>query len=367
MKYLLLTVFLTVALSFACKKKKTDEPVNKEANTASIDCAVCPSVFYGFAGVTEVETTSCDDFTAIDLWPTASFAGPQIVGFTQEITYPITILSGGFVNLNTTEDNPGFYGLGNCLFEMSGEEQIARFAIYGIYAQFGEMRVGVNGSDQIGLTDEFPTIINDVLVEFDSITTEGAWTQAYLTFTGEIESVEHQLFESGVTELCVTTTALAEAPAIDTLRGIYFTDFFLSDGTSAGYFPTTKTPTGYYGNQGVAMQISFDEFLAYSPTAISFVHAHPASTESLLNVQLPGTPFLVLSAENLSTSLAPYNFEATVFSQTEGTLWLDETTATSENIVVDSIVIKGTGMDNVRLGVNLNNSELRSVCTYYEE
>lgn len=364
------TLYILLFASFfytSCKKKSFDDPINKEANVSSLNCAVCPSKIYDFTELETPITTVCDDFTNLDDWPTNSAIGPASIGYTQEDSYEITIEAGVILEINSTETNPGFYGVGDVNFEMSGDEQVAEFDIYGIYGQFGEMNFSINEStESISFDEDFPLLTEGVYIDLDSITTLDGWTEVKLTISGVLNAVKFFQFESGITQLCVTKEGETVPPTIDKTGPIYFTDFLMENGTSTGYYPNTKTPTGYYGNNGIAMFINFNEFLAYSPSKISIVHAHPEGVESLINLKLPGTPYLVTTPADLNNQLTPFNYEAVVYTKT-GKIWLNNTEQLEEEAIIDSIIITGQGMNIVTIGANLTNSELRSVCTYYEE
>lgn len=351
-------------LIFSCKKTVIETPANKSENNASLGCATCPSLFHDFEDLETSTTTLCDNFTDLTYWPVTTITEEAIIGYSQEETYPISLNESGFIEINVSDDRPGIYGAGNLTFNMNPVKKTARFSIYGIYSQFNEIGFAVNGSDFSYLNADFPLEIEEVTINLDSITTAGVWTQIQLSFTGVFNTVDIRAFESGITELCVSTTTYIE-PIFDTNSSIYFTSFFAEDGTNMGYFPTAKTPTGYFGNQGVSMTINFNDFLAYAPSRISFVHAYTDENANLINIQLPKTPLIVTSSENLNEQLIPFNYSAEVFKST-GALWENTSTVLTSEAIIDSIVITGTNMNTVTVGANLVNSELRSICTYYE-
>ncbi|MFT5819659.1 MAG: hypothetical protein ACI8ZM_000884 [Crocinitomix sp.] len=149
------------------------------------------------------ETDECDDFTDLELYPAISFTGEMLIGYSQGGTQEINSVDpDSFYAVNDTDE--GIYGDGAVDFIFDGSNQTARFLVYGFDYQFDEMGFSVNGSATTYLDGVFPMIISGVEVDLDlSPPNEEPWEYFYLTFTGNIDVIQHELFESGVTELCV--------------------------------------------------------------------------------------------------------------------------------------------------------------------
>jgi len=355
-------------LAFACKKETVDTPVNTGENNFDLDCATCPSIFHPFETISEetITTTLCDDFTAAP-WPTdGTFLEGEIVGYTQDGTQPVTVLEGGACEFGINE---GMYLWQKTSFSFDGSNQVARFHIYGFETQFYAMGYTVNGSTDFYLDDTFPITIGGVVVDIDySAPPIGSWTAVYLTFVGEINTVEMIGFESGVVELCVTkTTVLTEPPLIDKTHYVYFDDFYDYSGTVIGAYPNQKTPAGYYGMHGATMVIDFSQFLAYAPTRIGFVHASSSESDYLVNVKINDTPLIITVPDSLDYFLKPYGYRAEIYNDPDGLMWINSVNPPITGAYVDSIIITGNNMNKVKLGVELNESELRRVCSYYEK
>jgi hypothetical protein len=150
--------------------------------------------------------SDCDDFTTSN-WPQNAYNNPgDTIGFTQNASLPITIGTGVLAEVNGTY--PGIYLLGPAQFEMDGTNQMARFEIYGWYTQYSQMGFAVNGSSLYYMDDTFPLTIGSVTVDLDtSATNTGNWTNAYLTFSGPLNEVTIEGFESGILELCIDAVA----------------------------------------------------------------------------------------------------------------------------------------------------------------
>jgi hypothetical protein len=152
-------------------------------------------------------SNGCDNF--VTTWQ------PQgnILGYTQG-TYPITNLTpAGTWELNTYF--PGMYGLGGqAQFSFSGANQTLRYKIYTLLGQTTaneQFIVAVNGSSPIAVTySTLPVTIGGVTISLDTTlanTTGLGWDDAYLTLTGNINTVTLSAFEAGIKEMCVTSIA----------------------------------------------------------------------------------------------------------------------------------------------------------------
>lgn len=144
----------------------------------------------------------CDNFEDMTEWPTTSFGADYLIGYSQGGTQAINSGATTFGDVNGSW--PGIYGVGPVDFNFDGTNQVARFKMYGLASQFYEMGFSVNGSPLYYLDGTFPVSVAGVVVNLDSTITDiDEWEYFYLTFTGEIDEISQELFESGVSELCV--------------------------------------------------------------------------------------------------------------------------------------------------------------------
>jgi len=362
MKFLNTFLFLLLAISLGCQKPPPDEPANANNNHQGLDCGTCPSYFHPFEDLPMVTEEYCDDFSNAADYPEAFITAPGVIGYTQEGSSPITLLAGGFVQINGA--TPGFYGVNSLIFNFDATEQQVDFIVYGAESAFAEMGFEVNGSPFINYTSSFPIAYETVSIEVDFDLPDISDLSAFrVRFTGQIETITLTSFESGLQSLCVTKSTFQEPSFIDKTASIYFDDFFNYNGEVVGYHPTHKTPLGYYRITATNLVINFDEFLVYTPTEIGFVHAYPAESSPLINVRLPSTPLIVTSPDSLEYYLSPYGYKTEHYFSTGGKLWTNLTDPHLLNQVVDSIIIKGNGMNNIKIGANLQSSNIRRVCT----
>ena len=189
--------------------------------------ALLPMILFGLSASAQ-DWTTCDDFTDSLIYH-EDFVVGDLIGYSQGGTQEITI-GDGWADVNT--DYEGLYGAGNLDFEFDGSNQSARFLTYGFPEQFDEMGFSVNGSSVVMLDGAFPMTVEGVVVDLDlSPSNVDGWEYFYLTFTGEIDVVNHVLFESGVVELCVEpledVTFTDCDDFTDTL--IYHEDFVVGD------------------------------------------------------------------------------------------------------------------------------------------
>ncbi|NOQ72344.1 MAG: hypothetical protein GQ574_10110 [Crocinitomix sp.] len=359
-------LFVSLLIVWGCEKSTLETPANISENNVGLDCATCPSVLHPFASVEPGGTIiTCDNFQGAP-WPEdGSFSGGAIVGYTQEGTQPVTVLGDGTCDFGV---QPGMYLFGMTQFAFDGSEQIARFNIYAFDGAFETSGFTVNDEEYTPYGDFFPMVLGGVTIDLDySAPDDDTWIHAYLTFTGNLTEVRLNGFESGTTELCVTKTIEPGVPTIDKSHYIYFDDFYNHSGESVGYHPNYKTPLGYFGYQGTNVVIDFEAFLGYAPTRLSFVHAYLTGSDNLINVQLPNTPLIVTIPDSLEYYLAPYGYTVEYYEDTDGLQWQNATDPPYSDAFVDSIVISGSEMNQVTLGAILQESELRSICTYYEQ
>lgn len=167
----------------------------------------------------------CDDYTDLADFPLMSYGENDTVGYSLSGTEPIILGAGAFAWVN--DSNEGIYGVGPLNFIFDGTNQMARFEVYGFYGQFNQMGFSVNGSPISYLDGSFPMTIGGVTVDLDlSPPDVGSWENVHLTFTGNLTSISHELFESGIVNLCVEEiedlglgcddfTDIAEFPMMD--------------------------------------------------------------------------------------------------------------------------------------------------------
>lgn len=359
-----LIYFFVILMTFlACKKVEDPGPVNADQNNVDLNCATCPCSFISFKETT-TETKLCDDLTDLDNWPESEPAFGEIIGYTQGDTYPVVYVEGDYAAINVAD--PGIYGTGFFDFAMSGENQTATFEIYALDVEFTDIYVRVNGSVPILLNTDFPITAGDVVINLDNITVDDLYGYGSLSFTGPVEEITFSLFESGISEVCITQVAIGP-PIVENPSYVNFDHFYDHSGTITGSLPETQTPLGFYGYEGLNLTINFSAFLAYSPSRLSFVHAYFDGGSNLINVQLPGTPLLVTIPDSLNYYLEPYGYKAVNYAMEDGLLWQNSGAPPLTEALVDSIIITGKNMNNVTLGANLQESELRSICTYYEQ
>ncbi len=357
---LFVIVLLTVV---SCKKEDNDGIVNDKYNNQGLVCLTCPSLFYDYADIPPLETI-CDDFTSSE-WPQGTlFYDGDTIGYTQGGISPIVLKTDAFCAFNSSE--PGIYLIGPASFRFNGDFQIAQFEIYGFNDQYDQMGFEVNGNGFISLGDDFPLSIGDVVVDLDmSAENIGVWEYSYLIFEGVVNEIEITGFESGIVNLCVTTQNTP--PEIEKTGSVYFDDFIDDDGNITGSYPNSKTPLGYYGLQGASLVVKFDEFLGYSPVKISFVHSYfKDDNTTLINIQLPGTPLIICTPDSLSSVLTYYGYQTNYYHFSSGLMWQNESSEPVSGASIDSIIISGSDLNQIKIGADMNSSELRSICSILE-
>lgn len=362
MKGMYRIVFLLALIGLvSCKKEGPDVPVNTDYNNVGLSCATCPSEFHEYDGFT-VPPTHCDDFTT-NLIPAGNYSSGETIGYTQNGQYPIVLGSPAMCFVNTAD--PGIYLVqGTASFGFDGGSQTVRFEVYGFLNQYDQIGFSVNGAAVQYLDASYPMTIGGIQVDLDmSAPNQGAFEHSYLTFHGAINDIVLHNFESGIVNSCVTPEPIP--PTGNTGGPVSFIDFLNYAGTSTGIYPSAKTRLGYYGQNSASVVIDFDEFLGYTPTRVSFVHSYlPGQNSRLVNVQLPGTPLIVTVPDSLDDYLTPYGYQVEVHVITNGVLWQDELSPPITGTQVDSIVLKGADLKQLTIGADLNNSELRSICSY---
>lgn len=153
---------------------------------------------------------------------------------------------------------------------------------------------------------------------------------------------------------------------------------------SAAYIPMplhqisnigNKTSKGYYGPAGfqpAQIKLDYNRLLGLSfmPKKISFtvsgysrISPKPTDVEYQgYNIKLPGTPLIVDKVDNLPARLAPYGYSVQVYhynsitSMGFGSLNFGD--------MADSIVISGSDVSVVTIGLDFIETEIRNICVY---
>lgn len=362
MKWMNRVVFLVILIGLvSCKKETPNVPVNTSYNNVGLTCATCPSEFHEYDGYI-IPGTHCDDFTS-NLIPAGNYSSGETIGHTQNGQYPIVLGNPAMCFVNVAE--PGIYMVqGTTSFGFDGSSQTVSFEVYGFLNQYDQLGFSVNGSAVQYLDASYPMTVGGIQVDLDmSAPNPGAFEHSYLTFHGAINDIVIHNFESGIVNSCVTPDPIP--PTVNTSGPVSFIDFLNYAGISTGMYPSAKTRLGYYGPNSASVIVDFDDFLGYTPTRVSFVHSYlPGQNSRLLNVQLPGTPLIVTVPDSLDDYLMPYGYQVEVYSIPNGVFWQDGFSPPITGAQVDSIVLKGTDLKHVTIGADLNNSELRSICSY---
>ncbi len=366
MKSLLIHVILILTLTIsACKKDDLIQPVNAILNSENLDCNTCPSLFSNFESIQET-TPFCDDFETYTWNPQG-----DTLGYTQSGQYPILGVPyfGSGSNgswLYNSVNNPGMYGFtSGSQFLFDNSNQIVQFEIYGFYSQYGQMGFSVNGFTPIDLSQTFPLTIGNVTIDLDtSLTNQGGWENAYLTFTGEINDIKLYCFESGIVDLCITKLPPKFIPNQN--KSIYFDAFYNRNGIELGNHPNEKTPLGYYSSAPTVINIDFKSFLGYQTKKISFVHAYLPGSPRLINIKLPSTPLIVTSPDSINYYLSPYNYEVEHYVVQNEFLWINKSQPPLIGATLDSIIIKGQSIQEIKIGAEMDHSEIRSICAYFD-
>lgn len=136
------------------------------------------------------------------------------------------------------------------------------------------------------------------------------------------------------------------------------------DGTTVLY-ASHKTPNGFYDyHGGMALQFNLANVdIACSINKLSFVHARFATNTntnpSEVNLWLPGAPLIICPADSLPSAVSQWGYTAAVY---HGNTQVHQDSTSSFAGIYDSIVVTGPAFTSVRLGANLFESELRSIC-----
>jgi hypothetical protein len=144
------------------------------------------------------------------------------------------------------------------------------------------------------------------------------------------------------------------------------TDFIGRNGGIASPSVLQKTPTGYYGGNGCAIDFNVTNLnMSPAPDQVSFTHCRFINNtngldSNLINVKFANTPTIVTIPDSLNYYLAPYGYTTQVFhnySQVNmGNIVF------TQSATADSIVISGVAITTATIGANLFESELRNIC-----
>lgn len=165
------------------------------------------------------EELECDNFT-VDPWPMDEiFEAGEVIGYTQDGTYPVTVGATGSVHVNT--DMTYFPGLfinnAPLIFDFDGSDQVVQFEIYEWFGA-GSEGFELNGESLVLLDAVYPTTVGGVEVDLEMTgETVGTAEVAYLTFDGEIDEIVIVGGELGITELCYSAdTTIIDDSGIET-------------------------------------------------------------------------------------------------------------------------------------------------------
>lgn len=116
---------------------------------------------------------------------------------------PAEVLSPVYIGcVNDSPSNPGIYGGGSESFNFNGSNQEITFTGYGFLNQFNQMGYSINGGAIFYLSGSFPATYNGVTVDLTLSQPAPNWQYYTLTFSGDITTIEHEAFESGITTVC---------------------------------------------------------------------------------------------------------------------------------------------------------------------
>ena len=203
----------------------------------------------------------------------------------------------------------------------------------------------------------------------------------HIEMQGPISTFELNGHEVAIDNLCITETDpnacavcftdhLEMDASVQGGEFVSFSDFV--DSTNVSYpadaflSGNVKTSHGYYGSDPVVLELNFNA-LPHQLDAqrISFTHAHgltinPTGTLSVnfINIQLPGTPLLVVPVYGLNNALSAYGYSVQHYS------YPTTIEGNSNPATADSVVIEGPDISVIKLGLPLYQAELRNVCIY---
>lgn len=212
------------------------------------------------------QDATCDDFTDLvdypgGIWEWDEQVEGEIIGTTQDGAYDISFgNSGEHCFFNGYLDFPGIWGFETLRvdFEMSGDNQIARFKIYFAPSSPEDMGFSVNESSDIFLDASFPLTIGGVTVDLDDSPTDiicDGWVYnvAYLTFEGDLSEVTLILGETGINELCINPEPIFDFVCDDFTDLAIYPDATFEEGELVGYSQggTQEITVGAGGYAGV--------------------------------------------------------------------------------------------------------------------
>lgn len=194
------------------------------------------------------QDATCDDFSDLvdypgGIWEWDEQVEGEIIGTTQDGAYDISFgNSGEHCFFNSYLDFPGIWGFETLRvdFEMSGDNQIARFKIYFAPSSPEDMGFSVNESSDIFLDASFPLTIGGVTVDLDDSPTDIicdglAYNVAYLTFEGDLSEVTLILGETGILELCINPEPIFDFVCDDFTDEAIYPEAIFGAGELIGY------------------------------------------------------------------------------------------------------------------------------------
>ena len=152
------------------------------------------------------------------------------------------------------------------------------------------------------------------------------------------------------------------------LKSTFFAqqDSFSTSWTTAFDNRLQKTSDGFFGANGLAINVNLDSLLPGSlPTKVSFAHARFGGAwgnidSNWVNIQIDHSPLIKTSIDRVASYLTPLGYTVSYFSNPG---MVEERPGVSIAGVVDSIIIESpTPMHQVKIGANTAKSEMRNIC-----
>lgn len=151
------------------------------------------------------------------------------------------------------------------------------------------------------------------------------------------------------------------------LKSTFFAhqDSFSTSWTTAFDKRLQKTSNGFFGADGLAINVNLDSLLPASlPNKVSFALARFANVgnpdSNWVNIQIDHSPLAKTSMARVAAYLTPLGYTVSYFSNPG---MVEEAPGVSDAGVVDSLVIESSSpMHHVIIGANTAKSELRNIC-----
>lgn len=372
----LFTTILCLVLTISCEKQTVElEPQTTTATAAVIECDEYEGLLFFY----DIPTTQANYG--------APFYASNGVSYRSRYSDP---LSGGFNGSVVFADHviSGFTGADGC----------SNFAGDIMYQGWAITEIDVTGAGftnviiSLDVNRTFSTV-NPLDVNGTGVNTLPAgvtYSITPLTFGSHIElSGSVNTFVLNDHEIAIDNLCLKDGDASSTavcsvcfsdhlllhegLEGLGFIAFSAFEDSAGNTYSesdffasTIKTSAGYYGTSPISIEMNYNEIpQQLDVEIISFTHVRPLGANPIgslsynyINVELPGTPLLVVPTATLNTTLAAYGYSAQHFqysSSIEGN---------NVAAIADSIVIQGADVSQIKLGIPLYYSELRNICVY---